>query len=393
MATFPGHFHHLPVPAGSTFEADLRAAREARGLSLEEIQKETRIPVDVLRRFEEADLAGDPSYNPVYLRAFLQSYARAVGLPRGEVLAAYEAHERGAYAGELHPDSTRKVPTSPAAGSPTSPSAGSGNGAGAPAPEPPPVDAPAKPAPANATPKEAPPASRGTLPPAVQALSTARPEPTPTKDDAAAPITQTRVNRPAVPTARRSFDKNWGTIIGLFVVLALVLGGVLWFLVFSGDDEPETDGAETVSIGGAGAEIDTSGLGTGAAAGAPQFQTPIAVTVTAVGNGLQYFRVTEDDEARTPHWIDAGASQTFEADSLLILWGEGGVSEISLPYDFAESIVAIQGQRFTPQSGTPLRIDRQSGQRLLDSLATAPSPAAPADAGGAIPLEDADAIE
>ena len=67
-----------PVPSG-TFEADLRATREARGLSLDDIQQQTRIPVDVLRRFEAGDLVGDPTFNQVYLKAFLQSYAKAVG--------------------------------------------------------------------------------------------------------------------------------------------------------------------------------------------------------------------------------------------------------------------------------------------------------------------------
>ena len=39
-------------------------------MSLADIQQKTRIPVDVLRRFEEGDLVGDPTYNEVYLKAF-----------------------------------------------------------------------------------------------------------------------------------------------------------------------------------------------------------------------------------------------------------------------------------------------------------------------------------
>ena len=88
-------------------------------------------------------------------------------------------------------------------------------------------------------------------------------------------------------------------------------------------------------------------------------------------------RVTEDAEDRRPYWIDLGTSQDFQADSLLILWGEDPSS------DFSEATVELQGIRFTPQSGRALRIDRQSGQRLLDSLATAPASApAPAPAAG-----------
>lgn len=365
MATLRAHLSTAPVPTGSTFEADLRAVREARGHSLDEIQKETRIPVDVLRRFEDGDLIGDPNYNPVYLKAFLQQYARAVGLPQGPVLGAYQAHQNGSYRGELHPESTATPPAvrdEPPAAAPSAPPVG--------------TEAEREPAPVQPS-DSAGPARRTGAPPAVEALATTpvaeerRAEAGPKPD-----LGRTRVSRPAVAGARRSFDKNWGVILGLFAVVALAIAGVLYVLVFAGDDGLEGEDVDTVAIGGAEAAIDSAGVGAGAAGGGPQLQLPITVTVTAAEGGLQWFRVTSDGGDRTPYWIDGGGSQTFRADSALVLWGEGSEGGPQ-PLSFADATVEIQGQPFTPRSGAALRITRETGQRLLDSLAAAAGAAPP----------------
>ena len=345
------------MPTGTSFEADLRAAREAADYSLSDIQQKTRIPVDVLRRFEEGDLIGDPTYNEVYLKAFIQSYAKAVGVPPSAALAGYAEHQAGHYGGSLHPsfEPGAAPPTAPPAASPDAPPPGVPPAAAPPVAQP---DADGPPAP--------PPSG---VPPAVHALTTRpeRREPSPT-DDPPKTLAQARVNRPAVPTARRSFDKNWGTILGLFALFVAVLGAALYFLVFAGDADDD-DAPETIAVGEAGVEmpIDSSGIGTGAAGGGPQLQFPVQVVVTAGGDGLQWFRVTEDADDRTPYWIDPGATQTFRADSALVLWGEG--SEGSPGLVFNETTVEIQGVRFTPRDGAPVRIDRQRGQALLDSLA------------------------
>ena len=339
------------------FEADLRAVREARGLTLDEIQRQSRIPVDVLRRFEDGGLVGDPTYNEVYLRAFLQSYAKAIGIPAADVIAARQQQEAGAYDGALHPDRRATPP----------PAAGRGGAGRDDAPRRATADgeAPRRAAEPEATP---PPRPAGGAAPAVEALAAA-PDPTVRREEPEPERTapQTRVSRPAVPTARRSFDKNWGAILGLFAVVVAVLAVALYFLVFAGDDEPDdVDGPDVVAIGdGATAEIDTTGIGAGAAGGGPQLQLPIEVTVEATGgNGLQSFRVTEDAGARQPYWIDLGSSQTFSADSVLVLWGQDTPNP-------GEATYVFQGQRFTPRAGQPLRITPATGQRVLDSLATA----------------------
>jgi len=58
--------------------ARLRAAREARGQSLEDIGKQTRIPVRLLVQIEDGRLEGMPA--APYSAGFVKSYARAVDL-------------------------------------------------------------------------------------------------------------------------------------------------------------------------------------------------------------------------------------------------------------------------------------------------------------------------
>ncbi len=65
----------------------LRRTREARGLSLDEIADATRISLQSLEALEEGRferLPGEP-----FVRGFLRSYARALGMRGDEVIARY----------------------------------------------------------------------------------------------------------------------------------------------------------------------------------------------------------------------------------------------------------------------------------------------------------------
>lgn len=73
----------------------LRAAREARAMSIEEISRATRIPMGSVERIENDhfdDLPGE-----VFVRGFLRAYARAVQLPVDDVLAKYTSSRRVAW--------------------------------------------------------------------------------------------------------------------------------------------------------------------------------------------------------------------------------------------------------------------------------------------------------
>ncbi|MGH2765865.1 MAG: helix-turn-helix domain-containing protein [Actinomycetota bacterium] len=66
----------------------LRAARQRRGKTLDDASRETRVRIDYLEalELEEFDALG----SDVYVRGFLRSYARYLGLSHEKVIAAYE---------------------------------------------------------------------------------------------------------------------------------------------------------------------------------------------------------------------------------------------------------------------------------------------------------------
>ena len=76
----------------------LRAAREAKGLSLEDIASQTRIPLRHLESLEQSDWSRLPA--PTYTIGFAKSYASAIGLDRNEI-----AEDLRAEMGGTRPDS------------------------------------------------------------------------------------------------------------------------------------------------------------------------------------------------------------------------------------------------------------------------------------------------
>ena len=68
---------------------DLAAARQASGLSLEEIATATRISLHFLEAIEAEDFAKLPAR--VYAASYIRQYARAVGYDEAAVLARYRA--------------------------------------------------------------------------------------------------------------------------------------------------------------------------------------------------------------------------------------------------------------------------------------------------------------
>jgi curved DNA-binding protein CbpA len=77
-----------PMPSEVT-GSELRRVREARGVSLRHIAAVTKIGVRFLEYIEDDRFAYLPP--PVYLRGFLQEYARLVGLDPREVADRYIA--------------------------------------------------------------------------------------------------------------------------------------------------------------------------------------------------------------------------------------------------------------------------------------------------------------
>lgn len=70
----------------------LRAAREAKGTSLAEVERATRIRAKFLEAFEQDDFSGLPSETQA--RGFLRNYAEYLGLEADELLANFDSGRR-----------------------------------------------------------------------------------------------------------------------------------------------------------------------------------------------------------------------------------------------------------------------------------------------------------
>jgi cytoskeleton protein RodZ len=78
-------------PAGSSPGARLRAAREARGLSIEEVADRLRLNAALVLAMEQDRLALLGA--PVFARGHLRNYAALVGAPEEEIMAACDPDE------------------------------------------------------------------------------------------------------------------------------------------------------------------------------------------------------------------------------------------------------------------------------------------------------------
>jgi cytoskeleton protein RodZ len=70
--------------------SDLKALREAKGLSLQDIFESTRISVTNLKAIENAQYQLLPA--PVFARTFIRSYAQVIGAESDILLASYEQY-------------------------------------------------------------------------------------------------------------------------------------------------------------------------------------------------------------------------------------------------------------------------------------------------------------
>jgi cytoskeletal protein RodZ len=73
----------MDTSQGKTVGELLRAAREQKKLTVEQVNKETRISVQTIRSLEKDDFGAFPS--ETYLKGFLRNYADFLGLDGGEL--------------------------------------------------------------------------------------------------------------------------------------------------------------------------------------------------------------------------------------------------------------------------------------------------------------------
>lgn len=87
--------------------SELRAAREAKGLTLDDIAEETLINVRFLESIESGDTTFQP---PTYVRAFIRAYAACVDLDPAAIMRRLDGLPEPASAPAAAPDGTPPAP-------------------------------------------------------------------------------------------------------------------------------------------------------------------------------------------------------------------------------------------------------------------------------------------
>jgi len=80
---------------------DLAFVRKKQNLSLEDIQNEIKIPLSTLKSIEDGSIFTDSGETKTYIRSFVRSYAKVLGIPDSEIVQALNEMEDGTYTGSL----------------------------------------------------------------------------------------------------------------------------------------------------------------------------------------------------------------------------------------------------------------------------------------------------
>lgn len=86
---------------------DLAFIRKKQNLSLEDIQNEIKIPLLTLKSIEDGSIFTDSGETKTYIRSFVRSYAKVLGIEDSEIVQALNELEAGTYSGSLLSDTKK----------------------------------------------------------------------------------------------------------------------------------------------------------------------------------------------------------------------------------------------------------------------------------------------
>jgi len=297
--------------AGRRLASDLRALREERGIDTDSILEATRLSADILEAFEESGLVDHPTFNRVYLRSIVGSYARLLEIDDKDVFSALDATLEGRYHGAL-----RQKYLLPADHS----------------------DGPSF---------------------SLIEAESDRPEPPshliePVRAASEAPGDEVESDQQDPVTTNRSDSRGW--ILGLVSVFIIAVLAVIWFYPKSATDAgaaggPESEPADsTEAIERPDPEPEWIMLG-----------DSIRFDVIATTEPLDPIRVKVDNDMRRPYWIEHLDTLTFYAVNSIAFERELDVADILMDgYLLPDSMTDESGQLF---------ITRPRAQAWLDTLA------------------------
>ncbi len=86
----------------STLAEDLKTCRKRLNISLEDISKNTRVPVSLFASMEDGTFFSDPGFTRTYIRSFTRMYGKAIKIDEVDIVRALDEDEAEMYSGFLH---------------------------------------------------------------------------------------------------------------------------------------------------------------------------------------------------------------------------------------------------------------------------------------------------
>ena len=334
-------------------------------MTLDSLHEATKVPLELLREFEETGLFDHPMFNRVYLRSLIRAYADTVGISPKEALSALDLALAGTYNGELIRADEEPVQEAEAetATPPVEEKAAKADEGKAPEKAPPPATE-AEPDVREKSPQTPPPSGK---PQPKKKPDKPLRESRPAPETLSAADWETESGRTSSPTSkpidlgRQTQLVQWG-LIGLVV---LVLGGAVWgvlALIGGGSDDDPVAATTTT---------DTTAVEDTITTASPEPEQPaltigdtLNVVVMAETGKVQGIRITQDDDLRRPYWIEEGNSQAFTVRNRIVI--EQSLENIKL---LVEGYPYPTGRR--DEQGR-IVITRETVQAFADSLSGSP---------------------
>jgi hypothetical protein len=342
-------------PSREQFSSDLRRIRKARGLTLEALHEETKIPLSVLQDFEETGLFDNPMFNRVYLRSFVRTYASYVDIPTKVALEALDEALLDSYRGRLVVECLGEEP--PAAETPKpQPSNAEAAKADAPKEDGEPPEAP-KPEAAKAEAKKPAKKSAAKAPPKqVPQKTPARTAPTLLTTAEPLPKSQAgRRTRPVDINARASYTQ-WVLIVGAVFAFAAAIWVVLALL-----DRPSGVVEQQQAV-----VVDTTAVDT-VTVEPPRPRIVVGDTLDVVvvaRQRVERIHIKRDEDARRPYWIEEGVAKAYPVlDRIVIQDKLDRIQLLVEGYAYPTDRLDAQGR---------LVITRDSVEAFVDTLTTLP---------------------
>lgn len=395
------------------FARDLRRIREDRDVAIGALQEALQAPESQLRSFEAGTLHDQSKMTPVYLRAFVRTYAEAVGLPSDPVLDSLESARAGEYQNQLAvqyldvpPSDLEPDPSSERSGSSLADeedsrqasSAEHEGDAGGDA-QSPPLDSSAGDGEREEDLPRAEAEERGGVPPS-SSESDGPDSPSDRRAESGSKQAPTRsAGATDVEEERAFWTEHRNTLlVGIIGLLVIGVGGTL-IITYLGDGNPASDSpsdpspraeaSAEPSFPDSTAAGDTSSADTQPADRRPRADVTLGdtlyVTVLATSD-VREMRVQQDDNLRRPYWIEEGDARVFpflrritlqnQLDSLRLLFER---------YSYPVSRTDDEGR---------IVITRDDARQFFDTLRASPStgPSSSDTVWGDAPAPGADSL-